>query len=106
MTLTATAINPVQDAALIVDQAVFALPGDEDSDDSQLLSALIFPVITLQPMVKNVNFDTIAAHDPFVSFIGIRVGISWGYQDPWFNFYFSEPSASIRNFPLPCSLPW
>ena len=97
MTLTATAINPVQDAALIVDQAVFALPGDEDSDDSQLPFGIdISRYNTSADGKKRVNFDTIAAHDPFVSFIGIRAGISWGYQDPWFNFYFSEAQRINR----------
>jgi GH25 family lysozyme M1 (1,4-beta-N-acetylmuramidase) len=37
-----------------------------------------------------VNFDTIAAHDPEVVFIAMRAGISWGYQDPWFSYYFAE----------------
>ena len=31
---------------------------------------------------KKVNFDTIAAHHPEVSFIAMRSGVSWGYQDP------------------------
>jgi GH25 family lysozyme M1 (1,4-beta-N-acetylmuramidase) len=37
-----------------------------------------------------VNFDTIAAHNPEVVFIAMRAGISWGYQDPWFAYYFQE----------------
>ncbi len=39
---------------------------------------------------KRVNFDVIAAHNPRVEFIGLRAGISWGYQDPWFSFYLAE----------------
>ena len=37
-----------------------------------------------------VDFDTIAAHQPKVTFIAMRAGISWGYQDPWFSTYFAE----------------
>lgn len=37
-----------------------------------------------------VDFDRIAAHQPRVVFIGMRAGISWGYQDPWFSTYFAE----------------
>ncbi len=37
-----------------------------------------------------VDFDVIAAHEPEVVFIAMRAGISWGYQDPWFAFYFQE----------------
>ena len=36
------------------------------------------------------DFAQVASHDPAVSFIGMRAGISWGYQDPWFSFYFQE----------------
>ncbi len=39
---------------------------------------------------KKVDFDLIAAHLPRVEFIAMRAGISWAYQDPWFNFYFAE----------------
>jgi GH25 family lysozyme M1 (1,4-beta-N-acetylmuramidase) len=40
---------------------------------------------------KKVDFDVIAAHpDPIVSFIAMRSGVSWGYQDPWFSYYFAE----------------
>jgi GH25 family lysozyme M1 (1,4-beta-N-acetylmuramidase) len=39
---------------------------------------------------KKVNFDIVASHFPLVSFVGMRAGISWGYQDPWFSFYFQE----------------
>ena len=49
---------------------------------------------------QKVNFDTIAAHDPEVSFIAMRAGISWGYQDPWFAFYFQE-AARIERVRLP-----
>ena len=45
---------------------------------------------------KLVNFDTIAAHQPRVAFIGMRAGISWGYQDPWFNYYFQEATRINR----------
>jgi len=37
-----------------------------------------------------VDFDAISAHDPEVVFIAMRSGVSWGYQDPWFEFYFQE----------------
>lgn len=37
-----------------------------------------------------VNFDTIAAHRPKVSFIAMRTGVSWGYQDSCFAQYFAE----------------
>lgn len=36
------------------------------------------------------NFDVIASYQPEVVFIAMRAGISWGYQDPWFSYYFSE----------------
>ncbi len=36
------------------------------------------------------DFDVIAAHQPEVVFVAMRAGISWGYQDPWFAYYFSE----------------
>jgi len=49
---------------------------------------------------KRVNFDLIAAHNPKVSFIGMRSGISWGYQDPWFSYYFQE-AARIGRIRLP-----
>jgi GH25 family lysozyme M1 (1,4-beta-N-acetylmuramidase) len=39
---------------------------------------------------KKVNFDEIADHTPEVTFISMRSGVSWGYQDPWFSFYFKE----------------
>jgi len=39
---------------------------------------------------QKVNFDIIAKHDPEVSFIAMRAGVSWGYQDPWFPYYMSE----------------
>ena len=45
---------------------------------------------------KKVNFNTIAAHDPEVTFIAMRAGISWGYQDPWFNYYFTEAGRIDR----------
>ncbi len=45
---------------------------------------------------KLVNFDIIAAHEPKVCFIGMRAGISWGYQDPWYNYYFSEATRIQR----------
>lgn len=49
---------------------------------------------------KLVNFDTIAAHSPKVSFIGMRTSISWGYQDPWFSYYFQE-AARIGRVRMP-----
>ena len=45
---------------------------------------------------KKVNFDLIAAHQPKVSFIAMRSGISWGYQDPWFSYYFQEATRIGR----------
>jgi lysozyme len=45
---------------------------------------------------KKVDFDVIAAHDPEVTFIAMRAGISWGYQDPWFAFYFQEAARINR----------
>jgi GH25 family lysozyme M1 (1,4-beta-N-acetylmuramidase) len=39
---------------------------------------------------QKVNFDTIEQHDPEVTFIAMRTGVSWGYQDPWFPYYMSE----------------
>jgi GH25 family lysozyme M1 (1,4-beta-N-acetylmuramidase) len=49
---------------------------------------------------KLVNFDIIAAHQPQVAFIGMRAGISWGYQDPWFSYYLQE-TIRIKRYPLP-----
>ena len=37
-----------------------------------------------------VDFDALAAHKPRVVFAGMRTGISWGYQDAWFRYHFSE----------------
>lgn len=45
---------------------------------------------TSQDGKHKVDFDTIAAHTPHVAFIAVRAGISWGYQDPWFAYYFAE----------------
>jgi GH25 family lysozyme M1 (1,4-beta-N-acetylmuramidase) len=45
---------------------------------------------------KLVNFDTIAAHDPKVSFVAMRAGVSWGYQDPWYSYYFQETTRIKR----------
>jgi GH25 family lysozyme M1 (1,4-beta-N-acetylmuramidase) len=42
------------------------------------------------------NFDLIAAHQPEVVFIAMRAGISWGYQDPWFAYYFAEVTRINR----------
>ena len=39
---------------------------------------------------KKVDFDIIAAHIPKVLYIAARCGISWGYQDPWFEYYWQE----------------
>ncbi len=49
---------------------------------------------------KQVNFNTIAAHQPNVAFIAMRAGISWGYQDPWFSYYFTE-TLRIQRIPMP-----
>ncbi len=45
---------------------------------------------------EKVNFDTIAARDPEVSFIAMRSGVSWGYADPWFPYYMSEAQRINR----------
>lgn len=42
------------------------------------------------------DFDLIAAHQPEVSFIAMRAGISWGYADPWFGYYFAEATRIQR----------
>ena len=42
------------------------------------------------------DFDVIAAHQPEVAFIAMRAGISWGYQDPWFAYYFAEAARIGR----------
>ncbi|KUK92350.1 MAG: Lysozyme M1, partial [Anaerolineaceae bacterium 46_22] len=34
--------------------------------------------------------------DPEVSFIAMRSGVSWGYQDPWFPFYMAEAKRINR----------
>jgi len=39
---------------------------------------------------KKMNFDVVDAHAPKVSFVTARCGISWGYQDPWFEYYWQE----------------
>ncbi len=39
---------------------------------------------------KKVDFNIIAAREPEVVFVAMRAGISWGYQDPWFSYYFAE----------------
>lgn len=39
---------------------------------------------------RKVDFDAIAQHEPEVVFIAMRAGVSWGYQDPWFGYYFAE----------------
>lgn len=46
---------------------------------------------TSQDGKQKVDFDIInATNPPRVSFVAMRAGISWGYQDPWFNYYFQE----------------
>lgn len=37
-----------------------------------------------------VDFDVIRVHEPRVSFIAMRSGASWGYQDPCFAHYLTE----------------
>jgi lysozyme len=46
-----------------------------------------------------VDFDVIADHVPHVSFIAMRAGVSWGYQDPWFAYYMAE-AERIHRFRL------
>jgi len=46
------------------------------------------------------DFQIIAAHVPEVVFISMRAGISWGYQDPWFAYYFAE-ATRIKRVRLP-----
>lgn len=36
------------------------------------------------------DFDKLKSHPEPIIFIGIRDGISWGYQDPWFNRSWAE----------------
>jgi GH25 family lysozyme M1 (1,4-beta-N-acetylmuramidase) len=55
-----------------------------------LLVSISLATIPVPDSKKLVNFDVIAAHDPEVVFIAMRAGISWGYQDPWFAYYFQE----------------
>jgi GH25 family lysozyme M1 (1,4-beta-N-acetylmuramidase) len=45
---------------------------------------------------QKVNFDTIANHQPEVTFIAMRSGVSWGYQDPWFAYYMAEAQRINR----------
>jgi len=45
---------------------------------------------------KKVDFDTFVNHDPEVVFVGMRAGISWGYQDTWFAYYFAEAARTNR----------
>ena len=45
---------------------------------------------------QQVNFDEIARHEPEVTFIAMRAGISWGYQDPWYAYYFAEAGRISR----------
>lgn len=50
---------------------------------------------------QKVDFDIIAATTPpYVAFVAMRAGISWGYQDPWFNYYFTE-TQRIKRIPMP-----
>lgn len=42
------------------------------------------------------DFDRVASHIPEVTFIAARAGISWGYQDPWFAYYFAETQRINR----------
>ena len=36
------------------------------------------------------DFDALANHSEKVSFIFARAGVSWGYKDPCFDYYWSE----------------
>jgi GH25 family lysozyme M1 (1,4-beta-N-acetylmuramidase) len=49
---------------------------------------------------QKVDFDRMDQHTPKVSFISMRAGISWGYQDPWFSYYFQE-AARIKTPRMP-----
>ncbi len=49
---------------------------------------------------QKVDFDRMDQHTPKVSFISMRAGISWGYQDPWFAYYFQE-AARIETPRMP-----
>lgn len=46
---------------------------------------------------KKVDFDVINAHTPKVLYIAARCGISWGYQDPWFEYYWQEMARIKTN---------
>lgn len=39
---------------------------------------------------KRMNFDKVAAHKTPVTFVVARVGVSWSYQDPMFDYYWAE----------------
>lgn len=39
---------------------------------------------------NKMNFDKVAAHKTPVSFVVARVGVSWSYQDPMFDYYWTE----------------
>lgn len=45
---------------------------------------------------RKVDFDAIGQHEPEVVFIAMRAGVSWGYQDPWFAYYFAEAQRIAR----------
>jgi len=46
---------------------------------------------------QKVDFDIIAQHtNPEVTFIAMRAGVSWGYQDPWFAYYMEEAKRINR----------
>ncbi len=49
---------------------------------------------------KKVDFDIIAAYHPRVEFVAMRAGVSWAYQDPWYQFYFDETLRIFRT-PMP-----
>ena len=39
---------------------------------------------------KKMNFDKVAAHKTPVTFVAARVGVSWSYADPMFDYYWGE----------------
>jgi len=45
---------------------------------------------TSQDGLKVMDFDTVKAHEPKVTFVACRAGVSWGYKDPCFDYYWRE----------------
>ncbi len=82
----------IPDTALSTTQLALTTPDLEDMPNIRLPFGIdLSRYNTSADGKKQVDFDIInATNPPLVSFIAMRAGISWGYQDPWFNFYFKE----------------